>query len=272
MLYTSVRARGRISAASSGRIWHTLYAPYTQSCPTILRTASAAGSFFCEPHAPVAIFANRNAASDDHRHIPRRYGTTSRWQSCQAAPGCGGSYAPSGLYKEWPYRLEHTWCSCSRKTPRLVSNTRMVVAGPRHGGTAPVNRGTYTPPMPLRYCRTGQPSKRLPGASVNRAVPRGARRASLAAVPDALVGRIRPRRSEKHAGQGQGDERSGQGSARTACAGGVAGEAAFAAVCGTLALDRVRRRRLPERRSEARWPTRHPRCCIPTHDGLSSAP
>jgi len=50
--------------ASSGRIWYTLYAPYTQSCPTVLRTASAAGSFFCEPHPPVAIFANGNAASD----------------------------------------------------------------------------------------------------------------------------------------------------------------------------------------------------------------
>jgi hypothetical protein len=85
---------------------------------------------FCERHPLLAVFlrtarargffANGNAASDDHRPIPRRHGTTSRWQSCHAAQDAVVRTLVTGSRKSRPQRLKHSR-RCARKTPRLPS-------------------------------------------------------------------------------------------------------------------------------------------------------
>ena len=193
--------------ASSGRIWYTLYAPYTQSCPTVLRTASAAGSFFANRIRRWLFLRTAMRRVTDHRHIPRRYGTTSRCQSCHAAPGRGGSYARRGLQKEWSYRLEHL--SPLREEDALlgVQYSGGRRGRPRHGATAPVS-------VVFRRSQCHSATAGSAGqASVclrlrERAAPRGVRRASLTAVPEAPVSEFVRAVSEKQTGQGQGGWRA----------------------------------------------------------------
>lgn len=104
---------------------------------SFLRTARARG-----------FFANGNAASDNHRPIPRRHGTTSRGQSCHAVPGCGGSYTSSqGPERASLKGLNTRAAALGRRPACRPWSTRARSGRPRFAA----DWGTRTLSMPLRY-------------------------------------------------------------------------------------------------------------------------
>jgi hypothetical protein len=101
-----------------------------------LRTARARG-----------FFANGNAASDDHRPIPRRHGTTSGYQSCHSAQDAVVRTLVTGSRKSRSQRL-NTRARCARKTPPCRPwPTRARSGRPRLAA----DWGTQTLSMPLQY-------------------------------------------------------------------------------------------------------------------------
>ena len=196
--------------ASSGRIWYTLYAPYTQSCPTVLRTASAAGSFFSTRKRRWLFLrtAMRRVRSSVHpatlRHnlaLAKLSRRPRLWRFVRS------SWAPERVVLQAKTLVAAArgrrlaWCPIPGWSSRATAAR----------SDRPSDRGTYTLPMPLCHCRTGRPGKRLPPVSA-----RGRRPAAFAGQASrpfptrplaefvCAVRRNRPDKGRETGGEGKG--------------------------------------------------------------------